>query len=533
MLAKGRVARKPMSAAHIQDEAGADLELGSVPSTQDNARRVSSPIPVVEEATVDRHRNRWLQKYEQYLVAANVEARGIRRVEPHERHSTKSLGYTHVSIIWFSINLAANNITLGILGPTVFFLSFTDASLCAVFGMLVGCLAVAYMATFGPRSGHRTLVFARYIMGYWPAKLIVVLNLIVLMGYALIDTVVAGQILSAVSPHGSLSVAVGIIVTAVITWVITTFGYTIFHVYERYAWIPSIIVLSILAGVAGPHFNLETPSQGDAATRTGSRLSFFGLCLSAAITYSGAGADYFVYYPVEAPRWKVFVATVAGLSLSFTYAFILGIGLGSGVMTNPTWSEAYDVSQGALIVEGFAPLGTFGRFCSVVAALGLIANLIPPTYSSGVDFQILGKQFERVPRVAWNTLAVVIYTVCALAGREHLAEIFTNFLAVMGYWLSIFIAITLEEHLVFRRHTGFDWTAWNTRKALPVGAAALGAFLIGWAGAVVSMAQVWYVGPVARLIGEQGADMGNYVGFSWAALAYPPLRWLELRKFGR
>lgn len=46
-------------------------------------------------------------------------------------------------------------------------------------------------------------------MGWWPSKLIVLLNLIVLLGYALIDCVVAGQILSAVSPHGSLSVVVG------------------------------------------------------------------------------------------------------------------------------------------------------------------------------------------------------------------------------------------------------------------------------------------------------------------------------------
>ena len=28
-------------------------------------------------------------------------------------------------------------------------------------------------------------------------------------------------------------------------------------------------------------------------------------------------------------------------------------------------------------------------------------------------------------------------------------------------------------------------------------------------------------------------QMGNYVGFSWAAVVYPPLRWLELRKYGR
>ena len=52
-------------------------------------------------------------------------------------------------------------------------------------------------------------VFARYTMGWWPGKLVALLNLIVLLGYSLLDCVVAGQILSAVSPNGSMSVVVG------------------------------------------------------------------------------------------------------------------------------------------------------------------------------------------------------------------------------------------------------------------------------------------------------------------------------------
>jgi hypothetical protein len=46
-------------------------------------------------------------------------------------------------------------------------------------------------------------------MGWWPSKLIVILNLIQMIGYCLINCVVCGQILSAVSPNESLSVAVG------------------------------------------------------------------------------------------------------------------------------------------------------------------------------------------------------------------------------------------------------------------------------------------------------------------------------------
>ena len=49
----------------------------------------------------------------------------------------------------------------------------------------------------------------------------------------MIDAVVAGQMLSAVSRNGSLTVQVGIIITAIITWVITTFGIKLFHYFER------------------------------------------------------------------------------------------------------------------------------------------------------------------------------------------------------------------------------------------------------------------------------------------------------------
>jgi purine-cytosine permease-like protein len=182
---------------------------------------------------------------------------------------------------------------------------------------------------------------------------------------------------------------------------------------------------------------------------TSLRLSFFSLCLSAAITYAGGAADYFVYYPESTPRWTVFSLSLAGLVLSFSFAFVLGVGLASEITSDPDWSTAYGVSQGALLVKGYSSLGGFGKFCGVVVALGLIANMVAPTYSAGIDFQILGRYASIVPRVVWNTVGIAIYTICALVGRNSLAAIFTNFLALMGYWVAFWIAITLEEHLIF------------------------------------------------------------------------------------
>lgn len=70
-------------------------------------------------------------------------------------------------------------------------------------------------------------------MGWWPARICVLLNVVILLGYSMIDAVVAGEMLSAVSPNNSLTVVVGIIIVAIITWVVTTFGIRVFHYYER------------------------------------------------------------------------------------------------------------------------------------------------------------------------------------------------------------------------------------------------------------------------------------------------------------
>ena len=75
-------------------------------------------------------------------------------------------------------------------------------------------------------------IVARYFMGYWPAKLTTILNMILMVGYAVIATIISGQILSAVS-NGSMSIIVGIVITALISWVVAVFGMAIFHTYER------------------------------------------------------------------------------------------------------------------------------------------------------------------------------------------------------------------------------------------------------------------------------------------------------------
>lgn len=302
---------------------------------------------------------------------------------------------------------------------------------------------------------------------------------------------------------------------------------------SRWSWIPQLVVLCILVGSAGPNFDSSIPSVGNQLTINANRLSFFSLSLSVPISWAAAASDFYVYYPETTPKWKIFLLTLSGLTLSYTIVNLLGVGLASGIANTPAWGTAYDISSGALIVAGYSGLKGFGKFCGVIVALGVIANNIPGTYSAALGCQVLGRYGKAVPRYVWTCFIVAIYFICAIAGRDHLFDIFTNFLALMGYWIVIFISIVLEEHLIFAGKVGFDWTAWEDSRRLPVGIAALLAFLVGWAGAIVGMYQAWYVGPLAKMVGDNGADMGIWLGIGFTVITYPPLRILELKKFGR
>jgi len=79
-------------------------------------------------------------------------------------------------------------------------------------------------------------VIARSTMGGWPLRLCVLLNIVIMLGYGLIDILIAGQILSAVN-GGGLTVIVGVIVSAIISLVVVVFGIRLFHTYERYAFL--------------------------------------------------------------------------------------------------------------------------------------------------------------------------------------------------------------------------------------------------------------------------------------------------------
>lgn len=106
----------------------------------------------------------------------------------------------------------------------------------------------------------------------------------------------------------------------------------------------------------------------------------------------------------------------------------------------------------------------------------------------------------------------------------------------IGYWLAIYEGISLSEHFVFRRGLGgYKPEQYDHPGELPPGIAAVLSFIVGVVGVVMGMSQVWFIGPIARHIGdpEYGGDIGFELGFGFAAVAYLVLRPIEKSFFRR
>lgn len=121
-----------------------------------------------------------------------------------------------------------------------------------------------------------------------------------------------------------MSIAVGIVIVNLVCWAIVLFGMKPFQQYERFAWIPQLLVLFVLIGCAGPNFDVSTVSVGDAATVAANRLSFLSMCLYVPNSWSAAASDFFVYYPETASPLKVASLTIVGLWLSFSLVYMIG-----------------------------------------------------------------------------------------------------------------------------------------------------------------------------------------------------------------
>ncbi|KAF4120910.1 Purine-cytosine permease or related protein [Geosmithia morbida] len=465
-----------------------------------------------------------------------VEAKGIEPLPAQERKSTR---FWNIFTIWCSMNMNILGVLFGLLGPSTYGLGLRDSSLVILFFSFLSSVAPAYLATFGPKTGMRQMIQARFSFGRYLVSVPVLLNLATLTGFMVIICIVGGQCLSAVS-DGNLTPDAGIVIIALLALLISFCGFDILHYYETYAFFPAVVAIAIAAGCGGDDLAKQAaPAQ---AATPGAIMSYGMIVASYMIPFAAISSDLTTYFDPKVPSWRVFIYTFSGLVIPTVPLMTLGAAIAGALPNVPSWQAAYDKTLvGGVLAAMVSSAGGFGKFVIVVLSLTLLGNAASTMYAITLNFQALVPWMVRVPRYVFALVVTAIaIPVAVRAVASNFFGSLENFIALIGYWSASYVGIAAVDHIVFRRQyhgdsgpvpyeEAYDHRVWSDTSRLPIGVAALGSGVLSFGLVVPCMEQVWWTGPIAETTG----DIGFEVAFMLSALFYVPLRKLEIRLTGR
>lgn len=482
---------------------------------------------VIEHSTWITRINRWIQ-------AIGAEESGIERIKECDRTNQKPWS---LFIIFFSSNINTATLALGYLGPTVFKLGWWDSFLCILFFNILAALAPALVAQFGHKLGLRTMTVPRYSFGWWPSKVIGAVNVVIQIGWCVLNDLSGATILYDVC-DGKLPSAVCVILIGLIAVIIALFGYKHVHAFDKYTYPVIILCFAILAGFGGPHF-VNIPMKTGSVAKA-SVLTFGTTVVGNGVAWVSVAADYTVYMKETTNNKAVLGWAYASFFLSQVLIEALGAALGTLTMSSdPRFQIRYErAGMGGLIGETFAGHGKgvrgLGKLVGALLAFSNTAVMTLGIYSMGLSTQVVTARAVKVPRLIYTFIGGVACLVCAVAGRDELESVMTNFLSISAYYITPFTVVILADCYIFRRGFKYDVEAWNDRTRLPIGIAATVSFILGTLSAVLGMVQEWWIGPIAVAIGgRSGIDISWIIAAIVTIVIYIPGRFLEYRKYKR
>lgn len=320
-------------------------------------------------------------------------------------------------------------------------------------------------------------------------------------------------------------------VTAIL---ISFFGYRCLHLVCQYIWIPNAICILILVGCAAPGLQHQAePPISHGAAAAGPYLSTVAICAANMATWGTIVGDYSCYMPPSAPRLRLALYCFLGLYVPFTLMMLLGAAIGGAIPGNESWLSAYQQgSFGAVTAEILtARVGNFGRFLLVLLGFSIVTTSARDMYSISIFVVGVVPGLRRVPRILLLLFVAGAMIGIGIAASRSFLPALSALVSIAGYITGPTISVFLVEWFLFRKAdpASIDPKIWNNRSALPSGISALISCTVPWIPIVLSMSNTWYVGPIARRVGDLAYELGAVS----SVVLYVPLRAAEIKYRGR
>jgi nucleobase:cation symporter-1, NCS1 family len=449
-------------------------------------------------------------EYGERVVA--VEPGGVEYIPERERHGNPvNLFWT-----WMSPNLEFATIFVGVIPIAVFGGAFWPTVVALTIGIALGSLTHGILSTWGPRFGVPQLVQSRAAFGYigniLPAGLQSITSGI---GWYAVNSVSASfalQSLFLVLHWPALPFWLALLVIVLVQVAVAFAGHNMVHQVERIL-VPYLgIVFALATIVILAHAN---PGQGfnpKAPVPFGGPSAAFILAISIALGYvvgwNPYASDYTRYLRADTRRLHVALAAGSGMFVANVVLMLMGAGLATVAGTD--FSKSPTDQLLVPLPVWLAALTFLG-----IAAGGVAANAIN-IYSSAISFLAMGIRWGfRQRRAAVALTTGVLGFIVALVGHTSPGGNYENFLLLIAYWITPFLAVVLVDYWLHRGQ--YREAVFFDRQHLPWQGAV--SMLVGIAASVPFWNQTLFLGPVPRARPELG-DLSFFVGFVVTAVVY-------------
>jgi nucleobase:cation symporter-1, NCS1 family len=435
-----------------------------------------------------------------------VELNGINVIDESERRgSPRDLFWP-----WCAANISVLGISYGsfILG---FGVSFWQATVAAVVGIVFSFLLVGFVAVAGKRGSAPTMVLSRAAFGVRGNALPSALSWLLLVGWETVLVSLATLATSTVFTElgwggGTPTKVVAFLVVAALVVAAGVLGFDVIMRLQA--------AITVATAVLTIGYVLLTVDEVDWGTvsdlPSGSAQAWIGALVFAmtgfGLGWVNAGADYSRYLPRGASGRGVVGWTAFGASVAPLLLVIFGLLL-AGSSADLSGAIAAD-PIGALTT--ILPTWYLVPF-AIVAVLGLVGGAVLDIYSSGLALLTLGVRVPRYVAAAFDGVLMVAGTIYVVFVATDFIGPFQGFLITLGVPIAAWCGVMLAD-IALRRRAYADAELFDPRGRYgsvhwpAVGCVVLGTFL-GW-GLVTNTFASWldWQGYLLEPFGLGGTD---------------------------
>ena len=434
----------------------------------------------------------------------SVETHGIAPIGEDQRYGRPGRLFT----VWFAPQVTMTGVFTGTLAIALG-LGFWLGMLAMLIGTVLGSVVVAYLSTWGPRTGSGQLPNSRMAFGNF-VVLPAVLQWLSSIAWDGLVGLFGGEALAVLL---DIPFWVAVLIVLGLQGVAGFFGYELIHRMQAVLTVVLFVTFVVFAAKLVAGHQIVSPASAHGADLVGAFVLEVTIALSLAISWASYAADFSRYLPANSSRAKVFGYSFAGIVLA--YIFVQGIGIAAaGVLSEQT-------AQGVRSIMGG---GLLGAAALLVIALASVGSSAMNDYSGSLALQTIGVRVRRP--LSALVVTVIAFTLILWLHSGDTATRFQDVLLLIGYWIPAYAAVIIVDWVIRSRgRSSINPAEEHTDRADAL--AALVVFVLAYGAAIPFMNTSLIEGPVAKA--WHGADIAYFVNFLVAALLYGGYRLLRRR----